>query len=61
VDWISTHLRDTALRSEVRKLDADHVLSRPDVLTIFSSVAVGGVSPNHGPFVDRRGRADGSS
>jgi hypothetical protein len=44
VDWFTTHLQDTTLRNEVRTLDADHVLSRTDMLTLLRSVEGGGVT-----------------
>jgi hypothetical protein len=43
-DWFSTHLHNVVIRDEVRSLDADHSLSRSDMLTIFRSVEGGGVT-----------------
>ena len=37
-DWFSTNLKDPTLQTLVRQLDADHVLSRTDLLSIFQDV-----------------------
>jgi hypothetical protein len=41
-DWFSTNLKDPGLVSLVRNLDADKVLSRADMMTVFAQVEKAG-------------------
>jgi hypothetical protein len=38
-DWFDTNLKDASVRNLTRSLDADHVMSRTDMLAVFQQVA----------------------
>ena len=41
-DWFSTSLHDPGVRNLARTLDADHTLSRTDMMAVFREVEGGG-------------------
>jgi hypothetical protein len=44
VAWIDQNIQDAPLRSIVQQLEADHILSRTDMMSILNQTAVGGVT-----------------
>ena len=44
IAWIDQNIQDTALRTLVKQVEADHALSRPEMISILNQTAGGGVS-----------------